>query len=246
MNRLCGQKRVEVKKVLKNLLMRSPSGCFTTDSEGVKGKPFLCGVYVKCMTFVVFEGIDGSGKRTLCEYARRLLEEKGIHVKQYQYPDYESPWGKIIEDFLSKKRELDVLIQFLTYATDIVKDQKEIREYLKKGDTILADRYITSTVAFQCARRFDIKKAVQFVDMFEFIPPDIIFYMNVSPETGRQRKKGQKGDLDRHEADLKFLEKVNALYKQLCNQSFLARKWVEVDANKELPLIKEIIKTELI
>ncbi|MBU7019382.1 MAG: dTMP kinase [Theionarchaea archaeon] len=198
------------------------------------------------MTLVVLEGIDGSGKRTLCNYARRLLEEKGTPVRQYQYPDYESPWGKIIEDFLSKKRELDVLIQFLTYATDIVKDQKEIREYLKKGYTILADRYITSTVAFQCARGFDLGKAQQFVHMFEFIPPDIIFYMNVSPETGRKRKKGQKGDLDRHEADLKFLEEVNALYKQLCSQSFLARKWVEVDADKELPLVKEIIKSELI
>ena len=196
------------------------------------------------MTFMVFEGIDGSGKRTLCEYTRELLEGKGIRVRQYEYPDYESPWGKIIEDFLSKKRELDVSIQFLTYATDIMKDQQEIGEYLKRG-TILADRYITSTVAFQCARGFDIGKAVQFVDMFEFIPPDIIFYMNVSPETGRQRKKGQKGDLDRHEADLKFLEKVNALYRQLCNQSFLARKWVEVDADKELSHVKEIIKSEI-
>jgi dTMP kinase len=195
--------------------------------------------------FLVFEGIDGSGKRTLCEYARELLERKSSCVRQYAYPDYGSPWGKIITDFLSKKRELDVTIQFLTYATDIAKDQQEIKEYLEKGCIVLADRYITSTVAFQCARGFDVEKALQFVNLFEFIPPDYVFYMNVTPEIGRKRKKGQKGDLDRHEADILFLEKVNSMYKELCKRGFLARKWIEIDADEELSLVKQKIELEI-
>lgn len=195
--------------------------------------------------FLVFEGIDGSGKRTICDYSKELLEGRGVHVKQYQYPDYESPWGNIIRDFLSGITNLDVSIQFLTYATDIAKDQKEIKEQLEKGFFVLADRYITSTVAFQCARGFDIEKASRFVHMFEFIPPDVVFYMNVSPETGRLRKKGQKGDLDRHEADIGFLEKVNKTYRILYNQRFLARKWIEIDANKELSEVKSRIKSEI-
>lgn len=196
-------------------------------------------------TFLVFEGIDGSGKRTLCDYSQKIIENADYKVKKYQYPDYNSPWGKIINDFLSGSKELEVSIQFLTYATDIIKDQQEIKAYLKKGYIILADRYITSTVAFQCARGFDINKAIKFVDIFEIIPPDIVFYMNVSPETGRLRKKGQKGDLDRHEADIKFLEKVNNTYTQLYEQKFLARKWIEVDANQELTKVKERIKSEI-
>ncbi len=195
--------------------------------------------------FLVFEGIDGSGKRTLCNYSGKFLEEQGICVNMYQYPDYESSWGKIIRDFLSGSKELDVSIQFLTYATDIIKDQQKMREQREKGNTILADRYITSTVAFQCARGFDLGKAVKFVDIFEVIPPDIIFYMNVSPEIGSVRKKGQKGDLDRHEADIRFLEKVNNMYRRLCDQKFLARKWIEVDANKELSEVKARIKLEI-
>lgn len=196
-------------------------------------------------TFLVFEGIDGSGKKTLCDYSQKIIENAGFNVKKYQYPDYESPWGKIINDFLSGSKELEVSIQFLTYATDIIKDQQEIKEHLEKGYAVLADRYITSTVAFQCARGFDLDKAITFVDIFEIIPPDIIFYMNVSPEIGRLRKKGQKGDLDRHEADIQFLEKVNNIYAQLYNRQFLAQKWIEIDANRKLAQVKERIKSEI-
>ena len=195
--------------------------------------------------FLAFEGIDGSGKRTVCHYTKTLLEEQGILVEKYEYPDYDSPWGKIINDFLSGSKELDVSTQFLTYATDIAKDQKKIRENLKKGCTVLADRYITSTVAFQCARGFDLQTAIQFVHLFTFAAPDIIFYMNVSPETGRQRKKGQKGSLDRHESDIKFLEDVNTMYGRLRDTGFLAQKWIEVDADQELTQVKKIIKSEI-
>lgn len=194
--------------------------------------------------FLVFEGIDGSGKRTLCNYSKKILEDSGYHVKKYEYPDYESPWGKIITDFLSGSRELDVSVQFLTYAADIVKDQREIKEHLERY-FIVADRYITSTVAFQCARGFALEKAIQFVHLFEIIPPDVIFYMNVSPETGRTRKKGQKRDLDRHEADIKFLERVTSMYEELHDREFLARKWIEIDANQELSKVKDMVKSEI-
>jgi dTMP kinase len=195
-------------------------------------------------TFLVFEGIDGSGKRTMCKYSQSLYKKTGTPVAKYQYPDYKSPWGKIIHDFLSGSTDLDVTVQFLTYATDILKDQEKIRTQLK-NNIILADRYITSTVAFQCARGFDLKKAIQFVTLFDVIPPDIIFYMNVSPETSKKRKKEQKGKLDRHETDIPFLKKVNHMYKILQDKQFLAKKWIEIDAEQSIDTVKAAIKSEI-
>ncbi len=195
--------------------------------------------------FFVFEGIDGSGKKTACLYTQKLLEERGIPVEVYQYPDYGSPWGIIIEDFLSGFRELDVATQFLTYAADIIKDQRRIRENLDRGLYVLADRYITSTVAFQCARGFDIEKALHFVCIFEVIPADVIFFMNVSPEIGKERKERQKGNLDRHEVDVQFLEKVNNLYKTLRDKNFLARTWRDINANEELSKVEGEIESEI-
>ena len=213
----------------------------------VEGKTLFIHNSRGCMdgTFFVFEGIDGSGKKTVCEYSREILKKTGAHVEHYQYPDYASPWGNIINDFLSGSKELDVTVQFLTYATDIIKDQQSIRTHRESGHTVLADRYITSTVAFQCVRGFNLKKAIQFVDLFEIVPPDIIFFMNVSPDIGRKRKKGQKGELDRHESDIPFLTQVNTMYTVLRDRQFLAKKWIEIDATKELSHVKKKIKAEI-
>lgn len=208
--------------------------------------PFYIKAPVYCMDkkFLVFEGIDGSGKRTMCKYTQTLYKKTGTPVISYQYPDYNSPWGKIIHDFLSDSTDLDATIQFLTYATDILKDQEKIRTQLK-DNIILADRYITSTVAFQCARGVNLEKALQFVKLFDVIPPDIIFHMNVSPETSKKRKKEQKGELDRHEADIKFLKKVNDMYKTLQDKQFLAKKWIEIDAEQNKDTVKAAIKSEI-
>jgi dTMP kinase len=196
-------------------------------------------------TFVVFEGIDGSGKRTCCSYAKDLLTGKGIKVNQFQYPDYESPWGKIIEDFLSEKRQLSSTVQFLTYSADIMKDQPLIRQYLDETGVVLADRYITSTLAFQCAHGFDFDTAKTFVQLLNVIPPDIIFYMEVSPETGKMRKQGQKGTLDRHEVDTAFLKKVVLMYDRLYAESFLGKTWIKIDANQTQEEIRKEVRSHL-
>jgi dTMP kinase len=196
-------------------------------------------------TFVVFEGIDGSGKRTFCNYAKDFLTEKGIKVNQFQYPDYKSPWGKIIEDFLSEKRQLSSTVQFLTYSADIMKDQPLIHQYLNESGVVLADRYITSTLAFQCAHGFDFNTAKTFVQLLNVIPPDIIFYMEVSPETGKMRKKGQKGTLDRHEIDTTFLKKVVLIYERLYTESFLGKTWIKIDANRTQEEVRKKVRSHL-
>lgn len=196
-------------------------------------------------TFLVFEGIDGSGKRTLCHYAMELLKSRGVPVNPYQYPDYGSPWGRIIEDFLSKKEYLSPSVQFLTYAADIIKDQPYIKKYLEKGEVVLADRYIISTIAFQSAHGFDFDTAKAIVRLFEVVPPDVVFYMKVLPRTGRMRKQSQKSKLDRHEVDTAFLEKVVRMYEKLQDESFLGKKWIEIDANRELSYVKAEMAAEI-
>ncbi|MBU7014824.1 MAG: hypothetical protein HXS43_08340, partial [Theionarchaea archaeon] len=79
----------------------------------------------------------------------------------------------------------------------------------------------------------------------EVVPPDIVFYLRVPPNIGRIRKKRQKDELDRHEADTAFLGKVVHVYDRLCQESFLGKKWIEIDANRELPNVKEAIASEI-
>ena len=53
--------------------------------------------------FIVFEGIDASGKETQAKLLSSFLKKKGFEVLLTQEPIYEEPIGKIIKDNLEKK-----------------------------------------------------------------------------------------------------------------------------------------------
>jgi dTMP kinase len=194
--------------------------------------------------FIVFEGIDGSGKKTMCSHVEEFLTGKGYAVHRYEYPDYTSPWGAIIHEFLSGRIELEVAVQFLTYATDIIKDQDHMKHQLEQG-WVISDRYITSTVAFQCARGFPLERAREFMKTFTFLEPDTIFFLEVNPEIGKERKKAQKGNLDRHEADIQFLKEVSHMYRLLMDDNFLIKKWKKIDATQDLQHVTALITSEI-
>jgi dTMP kinase len=194
--------------------------------------------------FLVLEGIDGSGKKTISAHIQEILRKKGHAVTLFTYPDYDSPWGTIIHEFLTGERDLDVTVQFLTYATDIMKDQNRIKKLLSH-QWVIADRYITSTIAFQCARGFSIKKACTFLELFDIVHPDTIFFLDVPPEIGKERKKRQKGHLDRHETDTSFLKKVNEMYLYLMNRGVLTDEWKKIDASHDYQHVVTVITSEI-
>jgi len=90
-------------------------------------------IRVKKGFLIATEGIDGAGKRTLCSFMKKFLESQEYEVIQYEYPDYSSIWGKIIEEYLHHKIELSINEQFFTYFIDILKDQDKISDLLRKG-----------------------------------------------------------------------------------------------------------------
>jgi dTMP kinase len=199
--------------------------------------------------FIVIEGTDGAGcgaqTESLKEKLNTRLPQPVLHLK---YPNYNNPIGSTIHEFLHGKFKFDTKIQFLLYALDMLNDMNEIKNALEKGRIVLADRYFTSTIAFQCAEGFPLEKALKFADIFEMIKPDLIFYLKVSAETSMQRKKKEKTDLDIFEKDLQFRRKVSSQYDYLSKNNVFG-KWITVDAEKSIEEVSnqifDIVKKEL-
>ena len=51
---------------------------------------------------IVLEGLDRSGKSTICKYIQEILSQK-THTIAINFPDRTTPIGKMINEFLSNK-----------------------------------------------------------------------------------------------------------------------------------------------
>jgi dTMP kinase len=179
-----------------------------------------------------FEGIDGSGTETQSKLLQQRFRETHRIASLYRYPDLNSAWGRIIDDFLHKRRDIDAKAQFLTFAADIYKDQERIAKALAQGTSIITDRYVTSTIAYQCSKGMPLNAALAIVDALGFIAPDLIVLLDVPADVSMQRKQGEKGALDRHESDRRLLEAVRGAYMQLANEKRVSKNWLVVDGRR--------------
>jgi len=198
---------------------------------------------------IVFEGIDGAGKRTLSKFTKSILESKNLKVALFEYPDYNSIWGKIINRYLYNEIELNIEEEFFVYFIDILKDQAEIAKLLKEGIFIISDRYFSSTVAFQCAKGFDYQKARSTINIMDVILPDLTIFLQIPPALSVERKYKEKEHLDRHEKDANLLKNVNLVYDKILKENMVSKKWIKIDGSKDLESMKndiEIIISKLL
>lgn len=184
--------------------------------------------------FLVIEGIDGAGCGTQTELLKENLNARLLSpVLHLRYPNYNNPIGSTIHEFLHGAFKLNVETQFILYALDMLNDMNRIKYALKKGRIVLADRYLTTTLAFQGAQDFPLEKALKFADLFNFEKPDFIFYLKVSPETSMIRKKKEKTDLDVFESDMRLRKKVSQQYDYLAKNNIFG-KWIIIDGEKSI------------
>jgi dTMP kinase len=194
---------------------------------------------------IVIEGIDGAGCGTQTELLKEKLNERlSQPVLHIRYPNYNSPVGVTIHKFLHEELALSTDMQFFIYSLDMLKDMKEIKKALDEGRVVLADRYFTSTLAYQCSQGFPIEKALRFADLFDFVKPDLIIYLKVPSDIAMKRKKMEKNNLDLFEKDLDFRKKVSKKYDELASKNIFG-KWVVVDAEKSIEEVANEIENEI-
>lgn len=189
---------------------------------------------------IVIEGLDGAGCGTQADILRKKLEEKN-DVLFLRYPDYSDPIGAMIHEFLHEKVSLSKEVLFALFALNQLKDRERIETALKNSRIVLIDRYFTSNIAYQCAKKFDVKNALKFAEIFRIPKPDIVFFLEVSPETGIKRKLKEKGDLDINEKNKEFLSIVRASYHNLIKNKVFAKKWIVIDSEKSIENVAEKI-----
>lgn len=182
--------------------------------------------------FIVFEGLDGSGKSTQGNLLVKHLEKEGYEVSKIDFPQYGTKSAGLVEEYLNGKygsaEEVGPYRASIFYACDRYDASFKIRKWLKEGKIVISDRYLASNIGHQGGKiknKKERKKYLKWLYNLEYkifgIPkPDITFILKTSPELARkmapkiteeEKKKKRKAYLgssevrDIHEKDLGHL-----------------------------------------
>ena len=99
--------------------------------------------------FIVFEGINGSGKTTIINILIDYYTKYNIKFKYIKFPNRTTESGIIIDKFLKKQYEFNsIQEQIKIFADNRKESELEIKNYLNDGNIILCDRYLYSNLAY--------------------------------------------------------------------------------------------------
>lgn len=197
--------------------------------------------FSKRSKLIVIEGIDGAGIETQGKLLFDYFKKQKIAVERLYYPSYSQPIGKLIHQYLHKKYDFPVDVQFLLYLADFIKDKDKIQKWLKEGKIVLCDRYFTSTLAYQILQGFSLEKALKVAKIFGLPKPDLAVYLKVSVKTSIKRKLKEKRSLDRNEANKDLLVKVGRVYEELIKKKVFC-KWKMIDGEDSMESVFDKIK----
>lgn len=141
--------------------------------------------------FLVFEGIDGSGKTTQLRRTKEYLEAEGFSVVMTREPGGTAIGEKIRSLLLDpENKAMDDRCELLLYGAARAQHLSEvISPALKEGKAVLCDRFSLSTVAYQgYGRHMDFERldAVDFVAA-QGAKPDLTLVIDVPAEIGASR-----------------------------------------------------------
>jgi dTMP kinase len=172
--------------------------------------------------FITLEGPEGSGKSTHAKKLKSFLEGKGRRVVLTHEPGGTQVGKQIREMLLHPEASVDQLTEIFLFAADRAEHvSKIIAPALKEKKIVISDRFIDSTVAYQCGGRGLPEDLVRYVNMVsaQGLVPDITFLLDVSPETGIRRVT-QLGPQDRFEKErIEFHRKVRRKYLQIAREN---------------------------
>ena len=190
--------------------------------------------------FVSFEGLDGCGKTTQARLLAAALEETGVEVVLTREPGG-TPLGEQIRDLVLHGDHVAPWAEAALYAAARAQHVEElIRPALACGATVVCDRYVDSSVAYQGAgRELGVEEVLALnLTAVGGLLPDLTFLVEIDVDAALARI-GDKGDrIERAEAE--FWPRVAEAYRALAAR--FPERYVVIDGRRGIAEVSEEIR----
>lgn len=154
--------------------------------------------------WITFEGGDGSGKSTQAALLAEWITDRGRSVVRTREPGG-SEVGVLVRDIVLHHRgDIAPRAEALLYAADRAHHVATVvRPALERGDVVIQDRYLDSSVAYQGAGRVLDADQVRELSLWaaDGALPDLTVLLDIDPTLARKRLDADDKPFDRLEAE---------------------------------------------
>ena len=179
-------------------------------------------MYLPKGKIIVFEGIDKAGKTTQAKLLEKKLGSKCVRI---DFPDYSTPVGKEIKQFLDGKRNYPDEVKMMLLSANRWEKKGEIEKMVSKGTTVIMNRYYLSNLVYGISKglKLDWLRSLD-----KGLPKaDLVIVIDIRPNTLVSRSKNV---VDTFEKDLELIRRVKKNYRILANKF----NWRTVEGEKSV------------
>ncbi|MBT1543826.1 dTMP kinase [Curtobacterium aurantiacum] len=195
--------------------------------------------------FITLEGGDGAGKTTQAELLSAWLAEHGRTVLRTREPGGTDLGVRIREMVLHERGHVAPRAEALLYAADRAQHvETVVRPAIARGEVVLQDRYIDSSVAYQGVARGLGAEQVRSVSEWaaDGLVPDLTVLLDLDVTIGRARVAAARGDtFDRLESEAEgFHESVRQAFLAMADAE--PSRFLVVDASAPTDAVQRAVR----
>ena len=192
--------------------------------------------------FITLEGIEGSGKTSSLKSITDLLDKKNISYVVTREPGGSSIGKELRAILLDPETEISPEVELMLMLSDR-KDhvEKIILPNLEKGNWVVSDRFMDSSIAYQGGGRQLGKKLIISLSEYLNLPqPDLTLLFDLPVEISLSRVKA-RGKLDRFEKEeLEFHKRIRNTYLELAKNN--SNRIKIIDSSKKIESMLNNVK----
>jgi len=192
--------------------------------------------------FITLEGIEGSGKTSSIKSITDLLDKRNISYIVTREPGGSSIGKELRAILLHPDTEISPEVELMLMLSDR-KDhvEKIILPNLEKGNWVVSDRFMDSSIAYQGGgRQLGKKFIISLAEYLNLPQPDLTLLFDLPVETSLSRVKA-RGELDRFEKEeLEFHKRIRNTYLDLAKNN--SNRIEIIDSSKKIESMLNNVK----